>query len=390
MRYASPEGSEGLENEPVEEKSVKEKAELGSNLRLAEAIVYEPRMLALGRNTLIPHVVSSWYSPVMIYGQNANNKFDDPRLEEFANIAYDKNLGVGCYYAACPNNKAPTKAVFSCVYNTYVRPNQVIYETGTACVHDSQCTTYPNSICLDELCVTPAIVPLPPTPAPPVPPVTPPGPILPNMCPGNAGLMTDVIRTNILQMHNWRRSQLAFGNIKNGKNDYNLPTASNMYKMAYDCNLEKDALVFASKCSLASSPQTSRVGQGENVHVGSLSTDHLLTGRNKLHAETPAKRKFQAVQAWWSQVFKNGLNQKVIFTTNLRDKPAAPTAFTQMGWAKSVKLGCAIVSCPTNMFTVCRYSEKGNIVNQQIYIPGTPCAACPGSCIVAEGLCATP
>ncbi|KAL6732066.1 hypothetical protein Aduo_002866 [Ancylostoma duodenale] len=213
------------------------------------------------------------------------------------------------------------------------------------------------------------------TPAPPVPPITPPGPIFPNMCLGNQGLMTDVIRTNILQMHNWRRSQLAFGNIKNGRNDYNFPTASNMYKMVYDCNLEKDALAFANHCTLTTS--ASRPGQGENVHVGPLSTDYVLTARN-------------AVQAWWSQVFKNGLNQRVIFTTNLRDKPAAPTAFTQMGWAKSVKLGCAVVSCPTNTFTVCRYSEQGNIVNQQIYIPGTPCAACLGSCIIAEGLCTTP
>ncbi|KAL6732068.1 hypothetical protein Aduo_002868 [Ancylostoma duodenale] len=80
--------------------------------------VYARKILALGRNALIPHVVSSWYKPVMVYGLNANNKFDDPRLEEFANIAYDKNLGVGCYHAACPNNRVPTKAVFSCVYNT--------------------------------------------------------------------------------------------------------------------------------------------------------------------------------------------------------------------------------------------------------------------------------
>ncbi|EPB73816.1 SCP-like protein [Ancylostoma ceylanicum] len=216
------------------------------------------------------------------------------------------------------------------------------------------------------------------TPAPPVVPTTTTlGPIYSIMCPGNPGLMTDVVRANILQMHNWRRSQLAFGKIKNGKNDYNLPPASNMYKMNYDCNLEKNALAFASRCTMTSSPPASRPDQGQNVHVGPLTTDYLLTGQN-------------AVKAWWSQIFKNGLNQKMLFTTNLRDKPAAPTAFTQMGWATSVKLGCAIVQCPSNMFTVCRYSAAGNIVNQQIYIPGTPCAACPWSCIATEGLCATP
>ncbi|RCN52267.1 hypothetical protein ANCCAN_01700 [Ancylostoma caninum] len=43
--------------------------------------------------------------------------------------------------------------------------------------------------------------------------------------------MTDAARKRVRAMHNWRRSQLALGNVKNGLNPYNCPPAANMYKM---------------------------------------------------------------------------------------------------------------------------------------------------------------
>ncbi|KIH59853.1 hypothetical protein ANCDUO_09906 [Ancylostoma duodenale] len=61
-----------------------------------------------------------------------------------------------------------------------------------------------------------------------------------------------------------------------------------------------------------------------------------------------------------------------------------------MGWAKSVKLGCAVVQCSTNTFTVCRYKAAGNILDEYIYEQGKVCGACPDTCITAEGLCPTP
>ncbi|RCN25111.1 hypothetical protein ANCCAN_29179 [Ancylostoma caninum] len=91
------------------------------------------------------------------------------------------------------------------------------------------------------------------------------------MCPSTE--MTDAARKKVLDMHNWRRSQLALGKIPNGKNSYNCPTATNMFKMAYDCDLENSALAYARQCSLVPSDVGTRPDEGENVHSGSLVPD---------------------------------------------------------------------------------------------------------------------
>ncbi|EPB74249.1 hypothetical protein ANCCEY_06678 [Ancylostoma ceylanicum] len=63
-----------------------------------------------------------------------------------------------------------------------------------------------------------------------------------------------------------------------------------------------------------------------------------------------------------------------------------------MGWATSNLLGCSIVKCTTSdrYVGVCRYSPKGNLVNNNVYQVGTVCSACPTgktSCNRDEGLC---
>ncbi|EYC28904.1 hypothetical protein Y032_0007g3490 [Ancylostoma ceylanicum] len=336
-------------------------------LFLATKIRYvSNKICALKLDDLLEDTIDQWYMPVFRYGVNdANNMYSDPRLESFANMVFYKNTAVGCHYAECPGITG-AKKVITCMYNNVITPNDVIYPKGFPCRSDADCSYYASSTCdLNKgLCGT-TVNPQPkpqPTPCPPT---------TGGMCSNTE--MTDTIRRKILQMHNWRRSQLALGNIKNGKNSYNCPTAANMYKMKYDCDLENLALAYAKQCTLAPSNTPT---EGENVHSAPYNADQYAAAK-------------AAVQAWWSQIFKNGLNQKMLFIANLRDKPNAPTAFTQMGWAQSYRIGCAVVQCGGNWFSVCRYSAKGNILNQQIYQVGPPCSACTTSCL-GEGLCATP
>ncbi|RCN52266.1 hypothetical protein ANCCAN_01699 [Ancylostoma caninum] len=61
----------------------------------------------------------------------------------------------------------------------------------------------------------------------------------------------------------------------------------------------------------------------------------------------------------------------------------------QMAWALSTRIGCAVVNCQSKTFTVCRYRQRGNIVNHPIYQTGPPCFACATICL-GEGLCAAP
>ncbi|KHJ75022.1 hypothetical protein OESDEN_25362 [Oesophagostomum dentatum] len=58
-----------------------------------------------------------------------------------------------------------------------------------------------------------------------------------------------------------------------------------------------------------------------------------------------------------------------------------------MAWANSKKLGCAMQTCSSSSFIVCRYSPKGNILGQKIYKNGKTCAGCPATCNATEGLC---
>ncbi|EYC28909.1 hypothetical protein Y032_0007g3493 [Ancylostoma ceylanicum] len=93
--------------------------------------------------------------------------------------------------------------------------------------------------------------------------------------------------------------------------------STRIHNLKYDCELEKSALEYAKQCSHKPSDPATRQGQGENVHSGPQESDKVKA----------AKR---AVQSWWSQIFQNGVNQKMTFLQNLRDKPNAPTAFTQV------------------------------------------------------------
>ncbi|KHJ79157.1 hypothetical protein OESDEN_21204 [Oesophagostomum dentatum] len=63
------------------------------------------------------------------------------------------------------------------------------------------------------------------------------------------------------------------------------------------------------------------------------------------------------------------------------------TSFTQMAWATSNRLGCSIARCASDIVAVCRYLEKGNIVEKNVYVPGNTCASCRNNCVSSLGLC---
>ncbi|PIO73347.1 SCP-like protein [Teladorsagia circumcincta] len=85
------------------------------------------------------------------------------------------------------------------------------------------------------------------------------------MCPDNEG-MRDHFRELFLEMHNYRRSNIALGKVRKDTGR-NFPMAADMQKMVYDCDLEADAMIYAETCALQRSYPGTRKGQGENVAV---------------------------------------------------------------------------------------------------------------------------
>ncbi|RCN41457.1 SCP-like protein [Ancylostoma caninum] len=191
--------------------------------------------------------------------------------------------------------------------------------------------------------------------------------------------MSDVLRSEYERLHNFRRGLLATGQIPRKDGKY-LPKASNMRKIAYDCGLEEGAILYASTCPSTHSEQSKRPADvGENFKTFPAT---------RFTFDTAAKK---SVTEWWKVIRDVNYFEKVAVFRPFHD--GAPiSSFTQMGWALSHKLGCSIVKCSaSNRYVgVCRYSPRGNIVNNNIYEVGRPCGACPNgapSCNRDEGLC---
>ncbi|CAJ0601441.1 unnamed protein product [Cylicocyclus nassatus] len=196
------------------------------------------------------------------------------------------------------------------------------------------------------------------------------------MCPNSIG-MTDEIRLTYLNLHNDRRSMLALGQAVKNDQTY-MPGAKNMLKLTYDCELEVSALQYAGQCPKIGSEDGSRGGQGENFF------QLTETGMDFLNAAKTSAR------SWYSVVIKYpGLGKTAKYRANHVGTPII--TFTQMVWATSSKMGCAIVHCPPLYTAVCRYSPAGNIVGETVYEPGEACANCPSGTeckwLEATGLC---
>ncbi|VDM76098.1 unnamed protein product [Strongylus vulgaris] len=140
--------------------------------------------------------------------------------------------------------------------------------------------------------------------------------------------------------------------------------------------LETEAQTYASMCPISESDVATRPASGENFAFISSST-------------SPLDAAVRAVKSWWSIIFINGINWRVVYTEFLERKPLSPSSFTQMAWAGSYRLGCGMNRCFFGRVVVCRYRPRGNVYQQQIYIPGRVCGSCfAGNCV--DGLCPTP
>jgi len=179
-------------------------------------------------------------------------------------------------------------------------------------------------------------------------------------------------------------------------------TAADMETLVWDSTLEAASQVWADGC--VGDHDQNRGSVGENLFMAMPTSDYTedqLVG---------------GVQAWYDEIQDTewstssaGLKSKVYndpqTTCQSYDGNTGACMighFTQVIWAKSNKLGCAVKTCSGGMtisgnsyaggvLLVCRYTPVGNIAHRTngILIPymyGSKCATCSGSCSTA-GLC---
>ncbi|XP_078077224.1 glioma pathogenesis-related protein 1 [Mustelus asterias] len=158
------------------------------------------------------------------------------------------------------------------------------------------------------------------------------------------------------------------------------PPANNMFAMTWDEALAKSARAWSRSCIFKHNPNLQKKGIvhpnfypiGENIYISTGS----FNAKN-------------AIKRW---------NQEVVnyeYSTNTCKPNRVCGHYTQIVWASSYKLGCAVADCPKGIkrapfkgpgaIFVCNYAPGGNYIGTLPYGSGASCASCRSKC--RENLC---
>ncbi|XDB49987.1 PREDICTED: glioma pathogenesis-related protein 1 isoform X2 [Capra hircus] len=160
------------------------------------------------------------------------------------------------------------------------------------------------------------------------------------------------------------------------------PAASDMLYMTWDPLLAQIAKAWASHCEFAHNKQLKPpyklhpnfTSLGENLWTGSLSIFSVSS----------------AITAWYDEV--------KYYEFNSRKCNKVCGHYTQVVWADSYKVGCAVQFCPrvsgfqgllNGAHFICNYGPPGNYPTWP-YKRGSPCSACPKSDNCLDNLCTNP
>uniref|UniRef100_A0A8C7ALY4 Cysteine rich secretory protein LCCL domain containing 2 n=1 Tax=Neovison vison TaxID=452646 RepID=A0A8C7ALY4_NEOVI len=169
-------------------------------------------------------------------------------------------------------------------------------------------------------------------------------------------------REEILMLHNKLRGQV-------------YPPASNMEYMTWDEELERSAAAWAHECIWEHGPTSLLVSIGQNLAV------HW--GRYR----SPGFH----VQSWYDEVKDYTYPYPHECNPWCPERCSGPmcTHYTQIVWATTNKIGCAVNTCQrinvwgdvweNAVYLVCNYSPKGNWIGEAPYRTGRSCSECPPS-----------
>ncbi|XP_056289887.1 cysteine-rich secretory protein LCCL domain-containing 1 [Pseudoliparis swirei] len=172
--------------------------------------------------------------------------------------------------------------------------------------------------------------------------------------------ITDGDAQLILDLHNKLRGQV-------------YPPSSNMEHMVWDTELERTAEEWAETCLWEHGPASllPQIGQNLGAHWGRFRPPTFH------------------VQAWYDEVkdYSFPYPQECDPYCPFRCSGPVCTHYTQLVWATSSRIGCAINMCynmnvwgqiwAKAVYLVCNYSPKGNWWGHSPYKHGTSCSACP-------------
>eukprot|EP00105_Crassostrea_gigas_P011716 XP_011427504.1 PREDICTED: peptidase inhibitor 16 [Crassostrea gigas] len=148
--------------------------------------------------------------------------------------------------------------------------------------------------------------------------------------------------------------------------------AANMKEMKWDEDLASLAEGWAKACVR---------GHNQNRET----REFKKVGEN-IYRNTRRKSGFDAVVSWFKEKS----------SYNLMEGSCSGVCghYTQVVWADSEYLGCAVAFCPKffrgrgGYNYVCNYGPRGNWRGKKPYVPGIPCSSCPLGYGCPRGVCA--
>ncbi|XP_031205526.1 glioma pathogenesis-related protein 1 [Mastomys coucha] len=161
-----------------------------------------------------------------------------------------------------------------------------------------------------------------------------------------------------VQVHNQLRSKVN-------------PRARNMLYMSWDPKLAQIAKAWAKSCEFKHNPQLhlrihpNFTALGENIWLGSLSIFSVSS----------------AISAWYNEI------ENYDFST--WECTGICGHYTQVVWADSYKLGCAVQFCSRRANFICNYGPAGNYETRP-YKQGATCSDCPKDNKCLNRLCINP
>ena len=169
--------------------------------------------------------------------------------------------------------------------------------------------------------------------------------------------ITKAQQTEIIDVHNEKRQQVAAGKERLGKPD-SQPAASNMKTVSWDDELAQVAQRWANQCSPG--------------HDECRDVDRFAVGQNTFSVLTREESSYspvEVIQQWYDEV--NTFNAKLVY--NLTHLPFQ-TSYTQLVWANTEKVGCGKIVYKTDKkdfrsryYMVCNYGPAGNRLGEPVY-----------------------
>ncbi len=164
-----------------------------------------------------------------------------------------------------------------------------------------------------------------------------------------------------------------------------VPTGANMTRLVWDDALASVAQSWTNQCNWSHNG-------GRNAAYAALSTNTGGVGENIYITTGPRAGAIagpSSATALWA-----GEAADYNFSTNTCASGKVCGHFTQMVWANTLRVGCAITQCASVIglpgffnaqFITCDYNPAGNFIGQPPYVAGQAGSLCPPALPVVDG-----